>query len=430
VPNPYRVGGLIVDPQGRRSIEWNGERLVVAPFQALDPAQIRIAREALFRRSVERMRSAATQDFAARATKEDPERITTGEAGTAERDPGMTAFYQLLPGRVTMARFDYGGTTQFAVVWQRDGACVTDSVAVAALIAGCHGTDAPGLERAARGIPRTRPPDPDRMGTTWGVIDGSDMPPGTVTVACHGQPTQTAAKPCDERQGDTACRSALPMLCSKADAALPPRSSLARRLALTAPVRGTELLSVGAADKVCQAALGEGWRMTDGEEAGTSTRSPASATCPRRAGSGSAPGRLGQLLVAGAAPPRPGWVNRGEPSEGPTEGATSDLMRTPPQAPILASVSVPQADCTTFVGGVAGLAARGAAPALALKGGWNHTGDASLQDAIGEACRAHGWDRASGHAFEGNCGDYVLGKVGKVFSGAAARAAATGGSQS
>ena len=72
------------------------------------------------------------------------------------------------------------------------------------------------------------------------------------------------------------------------------------------------------------------------------------------------------------------------------------------------------------VGGVAGLAARGAAPALALKGGWNYTGDAYLQDAIGEACRAHGWDRASGHAFEGNCGDYVLGKVGKVFSGAAA----------
>jgi len=294
VPNPYRVGGLIVDPQGRRSIEWNGERLVVAPFQALDAAQIRIAREALFRRSVERMRSAATQDFAARATKEDPERITTGEAGTAERDPGMTAFYQLLPGRVTMARFDYGGTTQFAVVWQRDGACVTDSVAVTALIAGCHGTDAPGLERAARGIPRTRPPDPDRMGTTWGVIDGSDMPPGTVTVACHGQPTQTAAKPCDERQGDTACRSALPMLCSKADAALPPRSSLARRLALTAPVRGTELLSVGAADKVCQAALGEGWRMTDGEEAGNKYQVtgignvPATSRFWVRAGEGSA----------------------------------------------------------------------------------------------------------------------------------------------
>jgi len=43
VPNPYRVGGLIVDPQGRRSIEWNGERLVVAPFQALDAAPLRIA---------------------------------------------------------------------------------------------------------------------------------------------------------------------------------------------------------------------------------------------------------------------------------------------------------------------------------------------------------------------------------------------------
>ena len=84
------------------------------------------------------------------------------------------------------------------------------------------------------------------------------------------------------------------MLCSKADAALPPRSSLARRLALTAPVRGTELLSVGAADKVCQAALGEGWRMTDGEEAGNKYQVtgignvPATSRFWVRAGEGSA----------------------------------------------------------------------------------------------------------------------------------------------
>lgn len=138
-----------------------------------------------------------------------------------------------------------------------------------ATITGCESSDESGLDRFARGIARARPEDPDRTGTIWGVLAASDtsqMPAGTVTVACHGMPRETAGRPCDDKKGDTACGASLSMLCSKADASLAPQSPLARRLALTAPVRGAELVSTGAADQLCRAALGEGWMMTESEE--------------------------------------------------------------------------------------------------------------------------------------------------------------------
>ncbi len=269
-PQPYMLDRRVVDPQGGKAIAWDGRRLAVTPFDAMSPAQIRAAREALLRRSVERMHAAAMKDFAARATTEDPERIETTHTGTAEPDPGMTASYRLIPGRVIHARFEYP-EARFTVVWDRNGACVTDSAAIAALVAGCRASDEGGLGRAVRGIAQARPPDPDRMGTSWGVVATSDRPEtpaGTVTVACHGKPAEGADKPCTERDGNTACRKSLPMLCSKADASHVPQSPWARRLALTAPVRGTDLLSVDGADQLCQRDLGDGWKMTHSDELG------------------------------------------------------------------------------------------------------------------------------------------------------------------
>ncbi|MEP7311896.1 MAG: hypothetical protein ABI859_04900 [Pseudomonadota bacterium] len=139
-PQPYLVNRRVLDPQSGAAIEWDGQQLVVAPFEAMNAVQIRAAREALFRRSIERIRRAAAKDFATRAAAEDPERIATGEAGTAERDPGMTASYSFHPGRITRARFEYA-ENRFIVVWRRDGACVTDSAIVAALVTGCHAVD-------------------------------------------------------------------------------------------------------------------------------------------------------------------------------------------------------------------------------------------------------------------------------------------------
>jgi hypothetical protein len=267
-PKPYMINGQVIDPQAGKLIEWDGRQLVVAPFEAMNAAQIRAAREALFRRSVERMRTAAAKDFATRAAAENPERITTGEVGTAERDPGMTASYSFFPGRITRARFQYA-ESRFFVVWQRDGACVTDSATVAALVAGCRASDEDGLRRAIEGIALSRAPDPDRTGTSWGVIattDSPETPLGTTTVACRGLPREPADSPCNDPKGSTACRATLPLLCSKADASRAAPSPFARQLALTAPVRGTELVSVGVADQVCRVQLGEGWKMTEVHE--------------------------------------------------------------------------------------------------------------------------------------------------------------------
>lgn len=267
-PQPYRVGLRVLDPKSGKSIEWDGRQLVVVPFAAMSAPQIRAAREALLRRSIDRMHAAATKDFAARAASEDPERIETGEAGTVEREPGMAASYRLLPRRVIFARFRYADVS-FQIVWQRDGACVIDNAMIAAQVVGCQRVDDGGVERAVRGIALARAPDPDRTGTTWGVLTTSgipETPQGSITVACHGLPRETAGKPCDVLTGDTACRTSLPMLCSNADASFPPQSPRARRLALTTQVRGTELVSVAAADQVCRTSLGDGWKMAEATE--------------------------------------------------------------------------------------------------------------------------------------------------------------------
>jgi hypothetical protein len=268
-PHPYMLGRRVVDPEGRRMIEWNGRQLVVTPFEALTATQIRDARGALFRRAAERMRAAALVSFAARAASEDPERILTTTAGTAETDPGLTASYQLMPGRVVFSRFGYA-EERFFVVWERDGACVTDNAEVAALV-GCHASDEGGVRRASSGIARARPPDPDRLARSWGVVatrDRPETPSGTVTVACHGMPRETSGRSCSQHDGNTECRTSLPMLCSKADASLPAQSPWARRLALTTPIKGTELVSLDAADHVCRTQLGDGWRMTEANELG------------------------------------------------------------------------------------------------------------------------------------------------------------------
>jgi hypothetical protein len=60
-PQPYMVNHRVFDPQAGKTIEWDGRQLVVAPFEAMNAVQIRAAREALFRRSVERMRTAAAK---------------------------------------------------------------------------------------------------------------------------------------------------------------------------------------------------------------------------------------------------------------------------------------------------------------------------------------------------------------------------------
>lgn len=139
----------------------------------------------------------------------------------------------------------------------------------------------PGGEPVAMPAPvvASPPPPPSdaaaRKGATWGVAADLELPVGSVFVGCHGEPA-TDAGSCNVEQGDTACTTALPLLCLKIDGTamptdLPERADDARwiggTVATTAPIRGTELTSRAKADKTCVAEFGDGWRLA-GSDAG------------------------------------------------------------------------------------------------------------------------------------------------------------------
>ena len=114
-------------------------------------------------------------------------------------------------------------------------------------------------------------------GLTWGVVEASDLPSGTVNVGCNGGPQLGDPRwahdgHCNPYRGDTACSASLPLLCYKSDGS-PPPPGVARTgyrvgwgagsVATTVPVRGSALSSRRAADEYCGSALGNGWRMAE-----------------------------------------------------------------------------------------------------------------------------------------------------------------------
>ena len=115
--------------------------------------------------------------------------------------------------------------------------------------------------------PPAAPTPPPQTGMTWGV-SLAEAPAGVVLVGCHGQP-KTAAGSCDAYVGDTACSTALPVLCVKIDDRAQPAGLktgfyagwLGGEIALAPPVRGDALADRSAANAWCSDHLGAGWRM-------------------------------------------------------------------------------------------------------------------------------------------------------------------------
>jgi hypothetical protein len=118
---------------------------------------------------------------------------------------------------------------------------------------------------------------PPRRGLTWGRV-AHDKKLGTDLVSCHGAPRPEGGD-CDAHEGDTLCTEQLPILCLKRDGSARPNYALVGtahsmpreyyqgwaggRIALTRPVRGTNLTSLAAADAICAQALGKGYRMAE-----------------------------------------------------------------------------------------------------------------------------------------------------------------------
>jgi hypothetical protein len=116
-----------------------------------------------------------------------------------------------------------------------------------------------------------------RWGLTWGKVS-EDKRRRTVLVSCHGLPRPEGGD-CDAYMGDTPCGTQLPVLCLKRDGAPRPNYAVVGRhqampreyyqgwaggkVALTHPVPGFELGSRAAADALCAAELGEGYRMAE-----------------------------------------------------------------------------------------------------------------------------------------------------------------------
>ena len=105
-------------------------------------------------------------------------------------------------------------------------------------------------------------------GMTWGVGLPSARP-GVTLVSCHGQPyAATVTGSCDAYIGDTACSTALPVLCLRQDRRPAPDAGLRDswgegEIALAPAVAGSTFGSQAEADTYCSTHLGPGWRLAE-----------------------------------------------------------------------------------------------------------------------------------------------------------------------
>jgi hypothetical protein len=107
--------------------------------------------------------------------------------------------------------------------------------------------------------------DPDRHGLSFGWIDTTDAT--RLHAACQGLP-KDFQRPhrggCNPYEGDTSCRTILPLLCSRAGAG----AAGGVALATATPVAGFMLAGRDDADARCVQDLGDGWRMASFHDVG------------------------------------------------------------------------------------------------------------------------------------------------------------------
>ena len=109
-------------------------------------------------------------------------------------------------------------------------------------------------------------------GLTFAVVNDPTLPSDQVSLSCQGEPAQVERphkEACNPYQGDTSCRTVLPVLCAKpaeqetAAGAAPAHPATRANLGATQPVMGAILESEAAASARCEKELGAGWRMSE-----------------------------------------------------------------------------------------------------------------------------------------------------------------------
>lgn len=124
---------------------------------------------------------------------------------------------------------------------------------------------------------------PIGFGLTYGLVTDPKLSPDTASLSCQGEPGSTerpGKEACNPIQGDTSCRTVLPVLCvrpgtapspAKAEAGLYPAWT-GGTLGGTAAVMGAILESEAAGHAACEKELGQDWRMAefkDGAQGGS-----------------------------------------------------------------------------------------------------------------------------------------------------------------
>ncbi len=122
-------------------------------------------------------------------------------------------------------------------------------------------------EGAAASMPR-----PLGHGLTYAVVGDGKAPADVARLACSGEPApldQPHQGVCNPTQGDTSCRTVLPVLCVRtASSPLPSgldanadRATNGGTLGATQPVMGAVMESQAMASARCETELGAGWRV-------------------------------------------------------------------------------------------------------------------------------------------------------------------------
>jgi hypothetical protein len=172
----------------------------------------------------------------------------------------------------------------------------TKTVVSASQISQPQPTSQAATVNAPAAAPSTAATNPDRFGLSFGQLGAPDAAPGLMSSACNGTPLDMANPDkgqCNPTQGDSVCRSALPVLCVLQDGSTAESAGLAGlaglvngpkaegssadnnantnpsagwvsgTLGATAPVAGFVLGSLEAANARCAKELGAGWRMAE-----------------------------------------------------------------------------------------------------------------------------------------------------------------------
>jgi hypothetical protein len=131
-------------------------------------------------------------------------------------------------------------------------------------------TPTPGRADSSRGIGR---------GLSFALADASSVPARVAHLACHGEPApldHPHRGSCNPYEGDTSCRTVLPIACYRSSGAAAPPSLeqdfykgwTHGQLGATQPIMGAIFKSEAEASARCEAELGAGWRMAEFHDGG------------------------------------------------------------------------------------------------------------------------------------------------------------------